>query len=74
MTTSPGPSNVRGRSYCNKAAASRNASSVVSAHRAEEMICVVCVAAPGRPSAVAVALAVVADALRAGDLVRSPSR
>jgi hypothetical protein len=56
-----------------KAAASRNAS-IVSAHTAEEVICVVCVAAPDRPAAVAVALAVVADALRAGDPVRSPSR
>ena len=55
------------------AASSRNAS-IISAHTAEEVICVVCVAAPGRPSAVAVALAVVADALRAGDPVRSPSR
>jgi hypothetical protein len=57
----------------NKAASSRNAS-VASAHTAEEVICVVCLAAPGRPSAVAIALAVVADALRAGDLVPSPSR
>lgn len=56
-----------------KAAASRNAS-IVSAHTAEEIICVVCVAAPDRPAAVAVALAVVADALRAGDPVTSPSR
>jgi hypothetical protein len=56
-----------------KAAASRNAS-IVSAHSAEEIICVVYVAAPGRPAAVAVALAVVADALKAGDLVGSPSR
>ena len=56
-----------------KAAASRDAS-IVSAHTAEEVICVVCVAAPGRSAAVAVALAVVADALRAGDLVQSPSR
>ena len=56
-----------------KAASGRNAS-VVSAHTAEEVICVVCVAAPNRPAAVAVALAVVADALRAEDLVRSPSR
>jgi hypothetical protein len=39
-----------------------------------EVICVVCVAAPNRPAAVAVALAVVADALRAEDLVLSPSR
>ena len=57
----------------NKAASSRNAS-VVSAHTAEEVICVVCVAAPNRPAAVAVALAVVADALRAEDLVPSPIR
>jgi hypothetical protein len=56
-----------------KAASSRNAS-VVSAHTAEEVICVVCVAAPDRPAAVAVALAVLAEALRAGDRVPSPSR
>ena len=55
-----------------RAASSRDAS-VVSAHTAEEIICVVCVAAPDRPAAVAVALAVVADALRAEDLVPSPS-
>ena len=56
-----------------KAASSRNAS-VVSAHTAAEIICVVCVAAPDRPAAIAVALAVVADALRAEDPVPSPSR
>ena len=56
-----------------RAASSLNAS-VVSAHTAEEIICVVGVAAPDRPSAVAVALAVVADALKAEDPVRSPSR
>ncbi len=56
-----------------KAASSRNAS-VVSAHTAEEIICVVCVAAPDRPAAIAVALAVVADALKAEDPVPSPSR
>ncbi len=56
-----------------KAASSRNAS-VVSAHTAEEIICVVSVAAPDRPAAVAVALAVVADALKVEDPVRSPSR
>ncbi len=56
-----------------QAAANRNAS-IVSAHTAEEIICVVSVAAPDRRSAVAVALAVVADALSAGNLVRSPSR
>ncbi len=47
---------------------------MVSAHTAEEIICVVCVAASDRPSAVAVALAVVADALRTEDPVPSPSR
>jgi hypothetical protein len=51
----------------------RNAS-VVSAHMAGEIICVVSVAAPSRPSAVAVALAVVADALKAASPVPSPSR
>jgi hypothetical protein len=56
-----------------RAASSMNAS-VVSAHTAEEIICVVGVAAPDRPSAVAVAVAVVADALSAEDRVRSPSR
>jgi hypothetical protein len=48
--------------------------SVISAHTAKEIICVIGVAAPGRPSAVAVALAVVAGALKAKDPVRSPSR
>jgi hypothetical protein len=56
-----------------RAASSRNAS-VVSAHTAEEIICVVCGAAPGRPSAVAVALAIVAGALKAEDPVPSPRR
>jgi hypothetical protein len=55
------------------AASSRNAS-IISAHTAAEVICVVGVAAPDRPSAVAVALAVVADAVKAGDPVRSPIR
>ena len=56
-----------------RAASSLNAS-VVSAHTAEEIICVVGVAAPDRPSVVAVALAVVVGALKAEDPVRSPSR
>ncbi len=56
-----------------QAASSRHAS-VVSAHMAQETICVVCVAAPDRPTAVAVALAVVADALKSEDLVPSSSR
>ena len=55
-----------------RAASSMN-TSVVSAHTAEEIICVVCVAAPGA-WAVAVALAVVADALKAEDPVPPPSR
>ena len=56
-----------------RAASSMNAS-VISARTAEEVICVVGVAAPERRLAVAVALAVVADALNAEDPVRSPSR
>jgi hypothetical protein len=48
--------------------------SVLSAHTAEEIICVVGVAAPGRPAAVAVALAVVAGALNAEHPLRSRSR
>ena len=56
-----------------KAASSRSAS-VVSAHTAEEIICVVSVAASDRRAAMAIALAVVASALRAEDPVPSPSR
>ena len=56
-----------------QAAASRNAS-ILSAHTAEEIICVVSVAAVTGSQAVAVALAVVADALSAGDPQLSPSR
>jgi hypothetical protein len=56
-----------------RAASTMNAS-VLSAHTAQEIICVVGVAAPDQPSAVAVALAVVAGALNAEDRVRSPSR
>ncbi len=56
-----------------RAASSRNAS-VVSAHTANEIICVVTVAAADRPSAVAIALPVVAGALNAENGVRSPSR
>ena len=55
-------------------AASSVSASVVGAHTAEEIICVADVAASDRPSAVPVALAVVADALKAEDPVRSPSR
>ena len=56
-----------------RAASTMNAS-IMSAHRAQEIICVADVAAPDRPSAVAVALAVVAGALKAEEPVRSPSR
>ena len=56
-----------------QAASSRNAC-VVSAHTAQEIICVVSMAASDRPSAVAVALAVVADALKTKGQVPSPSR
>src|SRR5262249_24189906 len=55
-----------------KAASIRNASEV-SAHAAQEIICVVSVAALDRPSAVAVALAVVADALKAENRIQSAS-
>jgi hypothetical protein len=53
-----------------QAASTRNAS-VVSAHTAGEIICLVSVVEPGRPSAVAFALAVVADGLRAQSPVPS---
>ena len=56
-----------------QAAAGRYAS-ILSAHTADEIICVVSVAAATGPQAVAVALAVVADALRTGDRLPSPSR
>ena len=56
-----------------QAAAARDAS-ILSAHTAEEIICVVSVPPAGRAHAVPVALAVVADALRAGDRLLSPSR
>jgi hypothetical protein len=56
-----------------QAAAGRDAS-ILSAHTAEEIICVVTVAAVTVSRAVAVALAIVADALSAGDPLPSPSR
>ena len=56
-----------------QAAAGRDAS-ILSAHTAEEIICVVTVPAATGPQAVAVALAVVADALSARDPQLSPSR
>jgi len=56
-----------------QAAAGRDAS-ILSAHTAEEIICVVSVLAVTGVQAVAVALAVVADALSAGDPQLSPSR
>jgi len=56
-----------------QAAANRDAS-ILSAHTAGEIICVVSVAAATGPHAVAVALAVVADVLSAGDPRLSPNR
>jgi hypothetical protein len=56
-----------------QAAAGRDAS-ILSAHTAGEIICVVSVLAVTGVQAVAVALAVVADALSAGDPQLSPSR
>jgi hypothetical protein len=55
-------------------AASSRSARVVSMHTAQEIICLVSVAALDRPSAVAIALAVVAGALKAEGRVRSPSR
>lgn len=57
----------------NRAAAAKNAS-IVSAHTAEEIICVVTALGVTGPEAAAVALAVVADALTALDPALSPSR
>ena len=56
-----------------QAATARNAS-VMSAHTAEEIICVVSVPAVTGAEASVIALAVVAGALRAGDPLLSPSR
>jgi hypothetical protein len=56
-----------------QAAAGRDAS-ILSAHTAGEIICVVTVVAATGAQAAAVALAVVADALSAGDPQLSPSR
>ena len=56
-----------------QAAAGRDAS-ILSAHTAGELICVVSVPAATGSQAAAVALAVVADALRAGNPLPSPSR
>ena len=56
-----------------QAAAARDAS-ILSAHTAEEIICVVSIHAATGPEAAAIALAVVADALKAGQAVPSPSR
>jgi len=56
-----------------RAAVGRNAS-VVSAHTATEIICVVSVPAAGRPDAVAVALAVVADALKDAEPASAPGQ
>ena len=56
-----------------QAVSSRNAT-VISTHTADEIICVVTVHAPDRPSAVAVALAVVAEAVKSDARALSPSR
>jgi len=57
-----------------QAAAARDAN-ILSAHTAEEIICVVSVHAATGPEAAAVALAIVADALKAARTVApSPSR
>jgi hypothetical protein len=56
-----------------RAAAAGNAC-ILSAHTAGEIICVVSVPAAAGPEAAAIALAVVAGALKAGNAVPSPSR
>ena len=56
-----------------QAATGRDAS-ILSAHTADEIICVVTVPAATGPHAIAVALAIVADALSARDPQLSPSR
>ena len=55
-----------------RAASARNAS-ILRAHPAEEIICVVSAPAATGPEAAAVAVAIVADALKAGEAVPSPS-
>ena len=54
--------------------AAAKGATILSAHTAEEIICVVSVPAATGPEAAAVALAVVADALKAGQAAPSPSR
>jgi hypothetical protein len=56
-----------------RAAAAQNAS-ILTAHTAEEIICVVSIPAATGPEATAIALAVVAGALRGREAVLSPSR
>ena len=55
-------------------AAEARYASILSAHTAEEIICVVSVPAATGPEAAAVALAVVADALKAEKVALSPSQ
>ena len=52
-------------------AASARATSIVTAHTADQIITIVTVLAVDQPAAVAIALAVVSDALRRPDLVVS---
>jgi hypothetical protein len=75
VTTGPGryPDPAAFAVTASRAAATRNAS-ILSAHTGEEIICVVSVPAVTGPEAAAIALAVVADTLNAGDLVPSPGR
>ena len=69
MTMAASPDPAAFAVAASQAASSRDAS-VVSAHTAEEIICVVSMHAPDRPCAVAVALAVMADAVTADVRVR----
>jgi hypothetical protein len=53
-------------------AASARAASIVSAHTAEQIVSIITVLAADQPAAVAVALAVVSDVLRASGRVVHP--
>jgi hypothetical protein len=76
VPTEPGshPDPVTSAVTASQAAAARDAS-ILSAHTAEEFICVASVPAATGPEAAAVALAIVADALKADPKAApSPSR
>jgi hypothetical protein len=71
---SPRPGGLRGRSQPGSIQRERKRDQRALGREIICVVGVVGVAAPGRPAAVAVALAVVAGALNAEDPLRSPSR